>query len=941
MIHHSELLNKARAELKDLQVNYETATAAEKTAMRAVISHAITPEHFPALNEWCYVGYPKGMQTFAANAGLAPITTNQCDWIYKTLWIYFANVSKEIGVKIPINFGNDLLPDWDAVRAAIVAREAEKVAEAALEADMLAADKALIAERNSPAVRLHNAREEAQDAATLVAERQAEISTKYTTAQLAVMPLYPPAAPQRFDYDCDVFALDVAKTRAEDLALTVQALELVATCAEPEQYIERAMIAATLPLLGYERGRMEYKILPRVRKLNAAVTIATPWDSTEGMNVLITAFNGNKAIAITGGMGTAKTTAVLSLCKSFTTLYVVPSRVLGQQKARELGAIYATDIASWDGYTAIGKNGKRYTSVVVCTPSLHKIADKAFQVVIVDEVMAVNRGLFFGNLCAPRRSVLVAALAGVLAASSKVVLIDANLTPNSVAVIAPKLKPVALHSTFKPMKCAVHVLQGSRVAAMAAIVEAAQQTAGKLVVHTDSVNLAERLGLMLRAAGVESLILDGDRKYDRHQHYFLTETETFWQACPEVKVVIATSVISCGYSIQGAGADAIESVWGLFQCNNGQTPDDYAQTLFRVRGNQPRYVWSAKGCSGYGMVNAEMPSGKGAVLSLFNQTQAEKCKSREYLLTYLAAQGCTLTPMTLRDTKIDLTGIGQAAVMELRTERLKAAPQISAADCASLKQQRYIHSSQRLMITRHEWEQRLGTLTDEQWKIASNEGFQSKITLAHFLINPELVQQAATPDDVWHEDAISGIAARVAEALAQPFMLTMLAPITALLSGESDDATGEGEAWEIFKISWKQIAMNLGIRGCRGHQDLIGKLCGLTGLKRLSHKENDMTRTYCLNKEAYAVWQTFMRAGNAMVEAVVGTVKKLTEKYKGFRRALGMPEMLRKPFKQAAAGIEEVRSYLLTIGWGLADVGLIQVHSGLDGVLDDNGALAA
>jgi Origin of replication binding protein len=656
-----------------------------------------------------------------------------------------------------------------------------------------------------------------------------------------------------------------------------------------ELSLVRVAASTENPLMGF-RPANQFPGLSQLHRLEANYTIDTAWDTTDGMLTLFLAMQTNRHIAITGAMGTGKTKAVLAAVSGKSVLYVVPSRALGEQIVKFIpDSIYATEIAGISAQGPVGKDGTLYKSVVACTPSLYRIADAKFDVVVIDEAMGATRQLHNSELCADRRPQLIGSLARAVEQAAMTIVMDANLTPHAMWLLGMPRTAVTCHTTHQPMPCAVSILQGSRMAAMGAIVKAAQTSSEKIVVHVDSTLIAESLDKLCYRNNVTSLVVSAETKTDHQQSYFLTDTAMFWAIRPDVQVVIATNVLSCGYSIEGAGAAPIGQVWGIYQGANGQTPDDYAQSLFRVRSNAPRFVWAAKGCSGFATIYKQGNSEDAPLAAFTSRTRREQAKMRDFLLTYLATQGCTLELLPVDVEQLDLTDVGTAAQKQTRIDRLKAASVINVFEYEELKKSRYPHSTQKRAMARFEWVQRFGSdLTEAQWALAASGAFKEKTALAHYLMDLELAQSAACPDEVFHKPRISTAASWVVGGLtSHPLMMAYMGPVFGLLKGDHEDASGEGEVWAAFNEGAADIAANFRLTA-KSNQDLLGKLLAMVGIKRSRKKRSDQSWAYSLDTEHWTVWKSFVQAGNAVVEGVRETVKKIQAACATSRAALGM-----------------------------------------------------
>jgi Origin of replication binding protein len=654
--------------------------------------------------------------------------------------------------------------------------------------------------------------------------------------------------------------------------------------------IKRANVAAANPMRDFSPVNGVSGV-PQLRRLLPDYQIAAAWDTAEGLAALGAALHSNRTVAITGAMGTGKTKAVLALTAKNSVLYIVPSRALGEQLVKRIpDSIYATEVAGISAEGPVGKDGKLYRSVVACTPSLHRIAGATFDVVVVDEAMGTLRQLHMSELCAAKRPQLTGALDGALRKASKIIVMDANLTPNAIWLLGGGPgSHVNCHTTFEPMPCTVSMIQGTKIAAMGALIKSAQETGEKIVCHVDSTLTADSLAKLCRNNNIVSIVVSADHKNDREQYYFLTDTPTFWAVRPDVQVVIATNVLSCGYSIEGAGAAPIGQVWGIFQGANGQTPDDYAQSLFRVRSTAPRFVWVAKGCSGYASMYKQDTTGYPAFASFTNRMRKEQAKMRDFLMTYLVTQGCTLELQSISAAELDLTDVGTAAQKQARVDRLKSASVITVFEYEEMKNARYLHSTQKRAMARFEWVQRFGSdLTEAQWALAASGAFREKTALAHYLIDLELAQAAACPDADFHQPHISSAATWVVGGLtSHPLMMAYMGPVFGLLKGEHEDASGEGEVWAAFNEGAADIASNFRLTA-KSNQDLLGKLLAMVGIKRSRKKRSDQSWAYSLDTDHWTVWKSFVQAGNAVVEGVRETVKKIQAACATSRAALGM-----------------------------------------------------
>jgi hypothetical protein len=654
--------------------------------------------------------------------------------------------------------------------------------------------------------------------------------------------------------------------------------------------IKRANVAAANPMRGFSPVNGVAGV-PQLRRLLPDYQIPVAWDTAEGLGVLGGALQTHRTVAITGGMGTSKTKAVLALIAGKSVLYVVPSRALGEQLVKHIpDSLYATEVAGISPHGPVGKDGKLYRSVVACTPSLHRIAGAKFDFVVVDEAMGTLRQLHMSELCAAQRLQLVGALDAALRAATKIVVMDANLTPNALWLLDGGQGDYAnCHTTFEAMPCPVKLVQGTKLAAMGALIKSARETGEKIICHVDSLWTAEQLAKLCHNNDIVSLTVSADCKNDREQYYLLTDTPMFWAMRPDVQVVIATNVLSCGYSIEGAGAAPIGQVWGIFQGANGQTPDDYAQSLFRVRSNAPRFVWAAKGCSGYAAMYRINKSEEKAFGSFTNRMQKEQAKLRDFLMTYLVTQGCTLEAMPVKTAELNLTNFGTAAQKQARVERLKAASVITVHEYEALQKSRYLHSTQKRAMARYEWASRFGgALTEAQWQLAASGAFREKTALAQYLLDLELAQAAACPDPDLHKPHISSAASWVVGGLtANPLMMAYMGPLFGLLKGEHADASGEGPVWAAFNEGAAEISANFRL-SAKSNQDLLGRLLGMVGIKRSRKKRSDQSWAYSLDTEHWTVWKSFVHAGNSIVETVRETVKKIQAACATSRVALGM-----------------------------------------------------
>lgn len=653
--------------------------------------------------------------------------------------------------------------------------------------------------------------------------------------------------------------------------------------------IKRANVAAANPMRGYNPVNGVAGV-PQLRRLLPDHQIGTAWDTAEGLATIGDAMQSMQGIAITGAMGTGKTKAVLTLIAAKSVLYIVPSRALGEQLVKRIpNALYATDIAGISPQGPVGKDGVLYRSVVCCTPSLHRVGDAKFDVVVVDEAMSTLRQLHLSELCAARRPQLLGALHNVLSKAANIVVMDANLTPNATRLLGFNFGVTTCHTTFEPMPCTVNMMQGSRMGAMAALVESAQRTSDKILVHVDSMLTAEQLDKLCQRNGVGSIIVSAETKADREQNYFLTDTALFWTIRPAVQVVIATNVLSCGFSVEGEGATPIGQVWGIFQGANGQTPDDYAQALFRVRSTVPRFVWAAKGASGFATLYKHDADQSPALKSFVNRMRKEQSKLRDFLATYLVTQGCTLEMAAMEAATLDLTDSGITVQKQARVDRLKEAATISQWEYENLRKSRYLHSTQKRAMARYEWVQRFGgDLTEAQWELAASGAFSEKTALAQYLLDLDLAQAAACPDADFHRPHLSSAASWVVNGLtSDPLMMAYMGPFLGLLKGEHQDATGEGDVWAAFNRGFLEISVYFRITA-RSSQDLLGRLLGMVGIKRDRKKRSDQSWAYSLNMEHWAVWKSFVQVGSAVVDGVKETVKKIQATCAATRSALGM-----------------------------------------------------
>jgi hypothetical protein len=118
-------------------------------------------------------------------------------------------------------------------------------------------------------------------------------------------------------------------------------------------------------------------------------------------------------------------------------------------------------------------------------------------------------------------------------------------------------------------------------------------------------------------------------------------------------------------------------------------------------------------------------------------------------------------------------------------------------------------------------------------------------------------------------------------------MMAYMGPVFGLLKGDHEDASGEGEVWAAFNEGAAEIASNFRLNA-KSNQDLLGKLLAMVGIKRSRKKRSDQSWAYSLDTDHWTVWKSFVQAGNAVVEGVRETVKKIQAACATSRAALGM-----------------------------------------------------
>ncbi|MGK7946975.1 MAG: plasmid replication protein, CyRepA1 family [Microcystaceae cyanobacterium] len=287
-------------------------------------------------------------------------------------------------------------------------------------------------------------------------------------------------------------------------------------------------------------------------------------------------------------------------------LIIVHREQLARELARRFGIDYRTELRTSETQGVLG--------YALCIDSLHPYAKPAFNaenwadaVVVMDEVEQVLWHLLNGGTCQKKRTQILKTFKKLLQTVAcselgKIFLADADLSPISInyveQLIGFKVNRFVVSNSYVPVNNRqLYRFMGKNPSQLIARLENHLFQGKKAIIHTDGQKHKSDWGTRnlesivkgkfphLRVLRIDRQSL-GDKKNSAygciaHLNEVLSDYD----------VVICSPVIETGVSIESVDFE------GVFVISHGvQTVDSVVQTMQRVRGNIPRYIW-VKGSS--------------------------------------------------------------------------------------------------------------------------------------------------------------------------------------------------------------------------------------------------------------------------------------------------------------------------------------------------------
>lgn len=304
-------------------------------------------------------------------------------------------------------------------------------------------------------------------------------------------------------------------------------------------------------------------------------------------------------IALLGGKGTGKGKAIAKLLKNRRWLSITTLRSLARDQA-----------ASWDGVfvnqgdrhgDTLLKGGEPCNGGVVCVPSLLKTKGIRADVLVLDELPAIQEFLLASKLANKNgiRPLLLEELERRIRTAELVICASADLSEAALRWVEDIRgeRAFLVRSDRKPLAYPVNLIEGSKHQAIAQFIDHVLESLppGQLAIfHTDDKGLATSIAGDLLNQGIQSLLITGDTSGGEIESQFLASKGQDIPALimSGVKAIITSPSVKEGFSIEHH-TDRIDSVWGVFTgCSI--TPEAIAQTCDRVRELIPRYLWVAE-----------------------------------------------------------------------------------------------------------------------------------------------------------------------------------------------------------------------------------------------------------------------------------------------------------------------------------------------------------
>jgi hypothetical protein len=309
-------------------------------------------------------------------------------------------------------------------------------------------------------------------------------------------------------------------------------------------------------------------------------------------------------VALYGGKGTGKSEAIKLILADRDWLSFTPLVSLGRDQGESWDGVFIND-SDVVGSTLL-RDGEPVRGASVCIPSLLKVTRIDGAVLVLDELTATLEFLLGSKLANKNglRPLLLAEFVRRVQMADLIVLADADLTEEAIAYIETirDERTFLVRSDRKALTYESSIMDCSINAATAVLLERVEVLADDqlIYINSDGKATAENLAQMLRAIGIESLLITSETSGGPDETEFLSSQGNMIPKLIEqgIRAIITSPTVTQGFSIK-LNTERIDSVWAFYRGGSIST-HAMAQALDRVRSNNvPRFIHVSKKGSAY------------------------------------------------------------------------------------------------------------------------------------------------------------------------------------------------------------------------------------------------------------------------------------------------------------------------------------------------------